>query len=211
MNTTKKCNDRNKYKHISEYTKNTSKQDNLSLYCKECNKIRCLNYSHTIDGLIAKIYLGQKGRSLKKWNTTVKYSKNELKEWLLKQSMFNILFVNWEKSNYNKMKVPSVDRINDNIGYEINNIQLMTWGENKAKGHRDIRSSKLIHGNKPQRPVIQYGLCGALISEYVSINEAMRLTGTISKNIIKVCRGKRKTAGGFKWKYKKEATYKPHK
>lgn len=42
---------------------------------------------------------------------------------------------------------------------------------------------------------------GVIVSEYKSINEAERQTGIDSSSISAVCKGKRKTAGGFKWRY----------
>lgn len=40
------------------------------------------------------------------------------------------------------------------------------------------------------------------IAEFNSISEAMQKTGIAKATICKVCNGKGKTAGGFKWKYK---------
>ena len=48
--------------------------------------------------------------------------------------------------------------------------------------------------------VIKMSLDGTIISEYPSAMDAERQTGV--KHISKVCRGERKTAGGFIWKYK---------
>lgn len=41
-----------------------------------------------------------------------------------------------------------------------------------------------------------------IIAEFPSIAEATRVTGIASPTICNVCKGKGKTAGGFKWKYK---------
>ncbi len=43
---------------------------------------------------------------------------------------------------------------------------------------------------------------GKIIAKFYGILEAERETGIQFKNISAVCRGKRKTAGGFQWKYK---------
>ena len=40
------------------------------------------------------------------------------------------------------------------------------------------------------------------VAEYESIREAERRTGIDHNNINNCCKGKRKTAGGFVWKYK---------
>lgn len=41
-----------------------------------------------------------------------------------------------------------------------------------------------------------------IINEFYGINEAERETGISHQHISHVCGGKRKTAGGYKWKYK---------
>lgn len=55
-------------------------------------------------------------------------------------------------------------------------------------------------------PVMQYSLQGEFIKEWDSAAQAGRETGITDTNIGRVCRGERKTAGGYKWEYKdKEA------
>lgn len=51
-------------------------------------------------------------------------------------------------------------------------------------------------------PVEQYDLYGNYIIEFSSARGASRVTGVDNSAITKVCKGKRKTAGGFIWKYK---------
>lgn len=42
------------------------------------------------------------------------------------------------------------------------------------------------------------------LKEFCSIREAMRITGINQSNIVKCCKGKIKTAGGYYWKYKNQ-------
>lgn len=49
--------------------------------------------------------------------------------------------------------------------------------------------------------VRQYSKSGEFIAEYQSSVEAGRIVGIDPSCIIKVCKGKRKIAGGFKWRY----------
>ena len=56
-----------------------------------------------------------------------------------------------------------------------------------------------------QKPILQYDLDGNFIREFTSITEACYVVfNDTSKNpnITQCCRGKTKTAYGFKWKYK---------
>ena len=99
------------------------------------------------------------------------------------------------------MYVPSVDRLEDSIGYSFGNIQIMTWAENKAKCYRDVRSGKLTNGRNPQKKVLQMDKSGKLIKGFVSVRQAERETGLDGSSISKCCRGERLTVEGFTWKY----------
>lgn len=54
------------------------------------------------------------------------------------------------------------------------------------------------------RTIEQYDKQGNFISEYSNAAEAYRNTGISSSGILKCCKGQRKSAGNFIWKYKKE-------
>lgn len=77
----------------------------------------------------------------------------------------------------------------------------------KPEGFREKISEKLKGKPHPsmQKPILQYDLDGNFIREFASITEACYVVfKDIRKNpnITKCCRGKTKTAYGFKWKYK---------
>ena len=57
--------------------------------------------------------------------------------------------------------------------------------------------------NTQQKTVYQYSLDGSLLNSYRSTGEAARCSGLNQQNISAVCRGKRKTTGGFIWSYEK--------
>lgn len=60
-------------------------------------------------------------------------------------------------------------------------------------------------GESPHaKQIIQLALNGTPIKMYTSLTEAELETGTWHQDISKVCRGKRPTANGFKWKYAPE-------
>jgi hypothetical protein len=50
------------------------------------------------------------------------------------------------------------------------------------------------------KPVLQYSKDGTFIKEYGSVQEAINETGIL--HVSCACRGDRKTAGGYIWKYK---------
>jgi len=163
---------------------------------------RLQKFQKTKKGLVSRIYFNQIESSKRRGHDIPSYTQNELFEWVCSVPFFDSIYNNYVLSGYQKMLVPSVDRINDNLPYTFDNIQLMTWRENKDKAHRDMRIGKLTHGTKPQIPIIQYDLEGNIIFEHHSIMSASRETGVDDGNIVKVCKGFRKTAGGYKFKYK---------
>lgn len=57
-------------------------------------------------------------------------------------------------------------------------------------------------GKYHAKEVYQFSKEGDYICSYISIQEAEKTTGISHSNIIAVCSGRRKTAGGFIWKYK---------
>lgn len=57
---------------------------------------------------------------------------------------------------------------------------------------------------KKSKPVIQLSLEGFFIAEFYGAREAERKTGVSNSNVIQTCRGKVKSAGGFKWVYATE-------
>lgn len=66
-------------------------------------------------------------------------------------------------------------------------------------------AEKQLNSPKLSKPVLQLDInTGQVISEYPSTMEAERQLNINSGNISMCCNGKRKTAYGYKWKYKKE-------
>lgn len=52
------------------------------------------------------------------------------------------------------------------------------------------------------KPVMQYNKNGEFVAEYFGAREAAKRTNIVPSSIIECCNGKRKSAGGFVWKYK---------
>ena len=72
------------------------------------------------------------------------------------------------------------------------NLMVMTREEHARAHYDDINRRK---------SVIQMDTDGNVIKEWPSAREADRETGASYQNIYKCCRGKRKTAGGYMWRY----------
>lgn len=117
---------------------------------KEERKKYNFKYNRSKKGLVSKIYGSQKQHSKSRHQNLPTYSKEELKEWLYSQPLFHVLYDNWKRLDFQKMYVPSVDRINSKISYTIANIQLMTWKENYEKGSKEKSSGKNHYSLKPK-------------------------------------------------------------
>ena len=65
-----------------------------------------------------------------------------------------------------------------------------------------MSASKFGNHYAPTKSVLQYSKDGKLIAEYPSLHEASRQTGCNKGHICDCCKGTRKSAGGYIWKYK---------
>lgn len=68
--------------------------------------------------------------------------------------------------------------------------------------HHSEESKKKISHSKGVNGIIQYSKDGKFIAEYPSIMEASRQTRCYNGHICECCKGERKSASGFIWKYK---------
>ncbi len=162
-------------------------------------KAKWKNKHKTKNGVSYNMYWGQMQSSRKRGHTLPTYTLEEFREWLYSQKKFHVMYDNWKRLDYQRWYKPSVDRKCNATGYTMSNIQLMTWRENSTKGNSDHKSGNITYD---QRAVIQATLEGEDIAEYNSQAEASRSTQIAQQNISKNCTGERKTAGGFKWRFK---------
>ena len=122
---------------------------------------------------------------------------------------------------------PEIDHINtdktDNtvflnedgsVNYDKTNLRWTTRKENinnpltKTKMQINaLKPSKGKYGKKHHRskPIIQYDKDGNFIREWDCANDVERVLGISNKHIGSVCVGKRKSCGGYIWKYKNAA------
>ena len=157
---------------------------------------------------IRESYYNQIKASMKRGHVPPSYTLYELYDWALAQSVFHVLFDEWVDGGKKKKKKPSFDRLDDNVPYRLDNIQLMTWEENEQKAHDDMRVGKLKHGTKPQKEIEQYTMNFEIVASYVSSREASRVTG-IGQGTIASCASEdgQLTAGGFRWRYVENGTF----
>ena len=72
-------------------------------------------------------------------------------------------------------------------------------GRMKITRHMEGKTGILHHLSKP---VIQFDIFGGIVGEFAGLSEAEIITGVNHSSIMRVCKGRNKSAGGFTWKYK---------
>ncbi len=165
------------------------KPDNGRSWCSACQGESARVYQRTKKGLVVQIYSGQRASSKTRGHSMPEYTRLDLQAWLFEQELFHMLHKDWVESGYDRMLSPSVDRIDDDVHYKFDNIQLMTWGENIDKGHIStaIRQGKAVE--------VLRG--GAVVGIFVSLSEAGRVLGDIDRNSLGLALKHNKTTKGY--------------
>ena len=194
----KKCSNCGKVKLIEEFHRRKRVEEDRNTYCKMCDQKIRESHRRTLKGKALQIFSTQKKSSKNRNHQPPSYTKDEFIEWLLSNEYYLRIHSEWVESEYDKLLAPSVDRLDDYKGYSFDNIQIVTWKDNLKKSYSDIRNGI---NNKKSKTVIKCDLNGNEIEEYHSIQQAARCNGSYRQGIIRVCKGKAQTAGGFRWKY----------
>ena len=121
------------------------------------------------------------------------YTLEDLHKRYLNDETFLSIYKQWADNGYKYYDYPSIDRVDNSKGYTLNNLQIMTWAQNRQKG--DIENSHLT------TEVLQYLMDGLFLRSFSSIKEAVKITGCHQGLISACCQGKRNQTGGYIWKY----------
>ena len=194
----KKCAKCKEVKPLEEFHNNKKMKQGKTSYCKNCNNKSIKKYRRTLIGNAKAIYTHQKQSSKIRGYHPPDYAKQDFVDFLLSNKKYINLHSEWVESGYENSLIPSVDRIDDYKGYSLDNIQVMTWKENKIKSDEDRKNGI---NNKTNKAVVKMDLNEVELEVYHSLRYAERETSIHRSCIWKVCNGKQKTAGGFKWKY----------
>lgn len=146
-------------------------------------------YRRTLRGWLTLTYSHMHMSSKTRRHDCPNFTKEALWKWVVKQRGWKELFKDWKKSEFSKDHKPSVDRINNNIGYTLNNIRLTTWRRNSLTGYAVRR-----------KPVVQESLTSDFIRLHPGLRAASRNSGVGYANIGRAVH-KKQTAGGFRWRY----------
>lgn len=99
--------------------------------------------------------------------------------------------------NYEGLEINHKDR--NKANNNINNLEWCTRSENIKHEVQTSRRDKSKEGGC--RKVSQLDSNGKVINIFPSITEAFKRTGVVKTSICAVCRGRRKSAGGYIWEY----------
>lgn len=193
-------------KYKTEFRAKASCKDGYEPRCKECRNIR-YNKADPMR-VFKKIYHAQTLHSITRKHNPPQYSLEELLHWVDLQTNSLKLWDDYVKSSYKNSLRPSVDRLDDSLGYTLDNIQLVTWGENRAKGAK----TKMAGEMSSARPVAAYNLDGTHHKDFCTTSEAARYVKgkpygihTVANGIpVKDGRGslyQPKTYKSFTWKW----------
>jgi hypothetical protein len=107
---------------------------------------------------------------------------------------FNRLFNEWELSNHQIGLKPSLDRIDCKKSYSPNNVQWLTWSENRYK------QSKL-DGRRGRKPRVIQMSGNKVIKIFQSQRHVVKELGISQSNLSSVLNGKRKHVEGYVFIY----------
>ena len=100
----------------------------------------------------------------------------------------------------NLYNLPEVNHKDENkLNNCVNNLEWIRHIDNLNYGTRNERI-----GYSHSKPILQYSKSGEFIREWQGAKEVEILLGINHQNISKCCRGKRKSAGDFIWRYKEK-------
>lgn len=153
-------------------------------------------YRRTPKGVLANIYAAQRRTGPGRGFGPVGYTLQQLQARFLNDPVFVHLYERWVSLGYPRDERPSIDRRDPLGGYTMENIQMLTWGQNRAKGGAEACLTK-------GRAVVQMSLDGQDVATFGSIKEAAVATGASRTSIPKVCDGCRRFghSGGYRWRW----------
>lgn len=163
------------------YKKNCDHSDEVKRKISDANKGRILSDEHKLK--LSKVHTGRKHTEETKTKMRSKKHTEESKQKIREAS------IGRKRSEKTKKKM------------------MKPKSEETKQKIRNAQKGKVLseeHKQKMMKPVLQYTKDDVFIREWNSMTEASQTLNIACGTISLVCAGKRKTTGGFTWKYKKD-------
>lgn len=162
--------------------------------CSSLGNVRSSNYNHTNKPKLLKQELCKNG------GLRVTLYKHTKTRFLVHRLVAQAFIPNPDN-------LPEIDHIStDRTDNKIENLR---WATRKSNMNNPLTRNNLSTSKLAKtyniKPVLQYTPNGKYLKEYICLREAERLTGINHSSIMRVCKGKQYSAGGFIWKYKEVA------
>lgn len=166
--------------------------------CKKCQQLRELEIRHSLDGHLRQIFKTQISSSISRGHQLPNYSIDDLLSKYMTDPTYVNLFKLWKDSNFNKWLSPSLDRLNENLGYSFENIQMISWKQNMLN-HQELKFTGIA--NYDSKQVSLYDMNGVFIETFVSLKALSRefdihvgvISRCLSEDSIKMVTNKTKT------------------
>lgn len=207
MKTCTKCQSE---KPLDQYQKDTTAKDGMRSSCKSCSYEMTINWNRSPKGIAIRTWHKQKVRSKHRGHAEPSYTKEWLIDFIVNHPDFNRLYDDYVNSDYDRLFVPSVDRLDDNVGYTTDNIRLVSFSDNMEHAYESGRKREHINRGwatgacSDHTAVVALSLNGEYLAQYVSVSEACRQTGSKDSKISMVCKGKRHSHNCRQWVYLSE-------
>lgn len=151
-------------------------------------------YKKTKKGVLTVAHNHQRELSVRRGHPSPNYSLQQFHDQFLDCPRFDVLYRAWVDSGYNRDQKPSFDRVDCLKPYTLDNLQLMTWSENNAKGREESIKTRSTH-------VAMFNLNGELLKSFDSIQAAVEFSKCDPSTIIRACQGKTDKARKYRWEY----------
>ena len=156
----------------------------------------------TMTGWFNTHYKRLQQRERTKFGKDLPFDRWELEKWIIdtQYDVFVKLFKDYVDCKYDTDLVPSIDRLDNTKGYSFENMQVITWKNNKEKDWQSKEHQDTTHMTKTTKRQVARKLNNE-IKYYESISQASKENNISTSIICECCQGKRKTGKGYRWYY----------
>lgn len=151
----------------------------------------------TLKGYITQAFSSVRYKSKRRGEEYPNFTKDEFVLWMHENNV-HLKWIEYVDSDYNIDKKPSVDRIDDYNPYTFDNMQLITWKENRLKGVNGKKHHLACSNKQNMKRVKIVDIFGETLQEFDSIKDCAEYLGVHKVSVSRVLCGRRKTIKGFK-------------